>query len=1026
MNTTNLPTYLPTAVDHALPVMAIPGANVEMVLSDVSFQIYPLVASMARLTAFCDLYLNFMYDNDRPPYFFRPALPYVLLQIIDYGRMAIEWQNEGWFGAKELCFTIPLERYRRHGNEIVFMDFATITPFIFADNTLSVRNGREVYGWPKIAMRMDRLAPQLDPLKMTPIISLHLEVPGSPQMRKSDELVPFLDVVREAGPFQSLRRSSSDFFTAGTNALAGSTSFLSDAVRSLGDLGNSRAREISDLGYLQAASDMGFEYLRTIAPGLTGDRRNALYPQHIGYTGNVINLKQFRDAQEPNTACYQAITLSKMTLERINDAGLLLDVKAGDPPSGRYLLRLFHLAMQPIVETLGLEVAGQMSVNDRDAALLEPQFPFWMNADLSYGQGDTLCWRSRCSGWSEDVACPKPPPPDPAHLGIPYVPLGSGALQEIAGPFTFPELTIRVLPMIADEAALAIYCKTYLKVKGQEDIPFTFEPWGRHVYLLAATYDRLTASLNAAGLAADREVAIVIPVKVKKNGQPFGLALLPAYTFVGSQVSAITDREVYGRPTLLSRISSPPSTWLDFVKSPETLFQPVLEIWTNLLPSNYIGAEVSERMVLEIGRGQLPASSAHEDDQLLTWGHALLLDYRSKVAESIVNDGDDLDEARSAILSVLFSDSPICSVALKQFMDAGNLLKACFQALVRHDRSIECLYEIGEFLHPLHVSIPKYDTLPIVDKLGLVVKSTGVEWDPEVGDIATDYIEPTRPFWIKVGMSGKKSENLCLRAGTEEPWHTNKCCKGVPDKETDETAALRLPYGPDLFKRLKEESKQRSAKVVAEEWIRGQLAAELLQIMQQIGDDSFESMLKEWNFRSRVPRLTSASVADHSWIAFVDSFQVGDLTKIVDAFEKSGRVKLSSNRCTAEGLAAAVENISPQTAIESLLNEDWIWPPARPKSEEVPFPQRAPKKVIHSVPDCLPPFRIRRDSAGEYFKIGHTGWTGEEDASTNQDWYWESKANWEEPEVPDDEEEPEDPDDISKAGKWKFWRYLRS
>ncbi len=1009
MNTTTLPTYQPTPVDTALPVMAIPGSNVEMVMSDVAFQIYPLIASMARLTAFCDLYLNFINDNDRPPFFFRPALPYVLLQIVDYGRMAIEWQNEGWFGANELCFTIPLERYRRHGNEIVFMDFATITPFIFADNTLSVRNGREVYGWPKIAMKMDRLAPQLDPLEMSPIIRLRLEVPGTPRMRKGDESVPFLDVVREAGPFQSLRRSGSDIFTAGTNALAGSMSLLSDAARTLGDLGNSRAREINDLGFLHAASDMGFEYLRAIAPGMMGDRRNMIYPQPIGYTGNVINLKQFRDAQSPGTACYQAITLSKMTLERINDAGLLLDLKAGDPPSGRYLLRLFQLALQPIVETLGLEVAGHMSVDDRDVAVLEPHFPFWMNADLSYGQGDTLCWRSRCSSWSVDIALPAPPPPDPNHPGIPYVPLGSGALQEIAGPFTFPTLTIRVLPMIADEGTLGKYCQNYLKGKGLDDIPFSLEPWGRHVYLLASTYDALTASLNGAGLTADREVAIAIPIKIrtKKDGKLFSHGLLPAYTFVGSQVSAITDREVYGRPTLLSHIDGPPSRWMDFTQSPDTLFQPVLEVRTSLLPSNYIGAEVTTRMVLEVGEGQVLANSAQEDDQLLVWAHTLLRDYRLKLTESVADGGDDLMAAKCAILSILFSDCPIYSVALKQFMDADNLLKACFQGLVQLDRSIESVYEIGEFVHPLHVSIPKYKTLPIVEKLGLQVKWTDVVWDPEIGDIATEYIEPIRPFWIKVAMSGKKSENLCLRAGTETVWHTNECCKGVPDKEPEE-ACQRLPFGPGLFDRLRKESKGRSVKLVADEWLREQLASELLQIMEKIGADPFESKLKELSIRVRVPHLSSAGVADHSWAAFVSSFQLNDLVKIIDAFEKSGLVTLSSDRCPGEALAAAIAQISPQTALESFLSEDWIYPPSREESGGVPYPVRSKLTIIHHEKGHLEPFRIRRDSAGPYFQVGKTGWTGATDASKDKSWYWEDIGNG---------EEPENDNDHSKAGK---------
>jgi len=58
MKPDKLPRYSGTAVDDARPVMAVTGTDVQMSLSSVSFQIYPLRASMARLTQFCDLYLN--------------------------------------------------------------------------------------------------------------------------------------------------------------------------------------------------------------------------------------------------------------------------------------------------------------------------------------------------------------------------------------------------------------------------------------------------------------------------------------------------------------------------------------------------------------------------------------------------------------------------------------------------------------------------------------------------------------------------------------------------------------------------------------------------------------------------------------------------------------------------------------------------------------------------------------------------------------------------------------------------------
>jgi len=984
MKPDKLPRYSGTAVDDARPVMAVTGTDVQMSLSSVSFQIYPLRASMARLTQFCDLYLNFTHEQDRPPFFFRPALPYVLLQIIDYGSMAIEWQNMGWFGARELCFTIPLECYQRIGNELTFVDWATISPFIFADNPLSVRNGREVYGWPKVAMRMDSLTPSLDPLDLDLVIRLSLEVPAPAAARSADKFVPFLDVVREPAPFQSMRRAGSDFLTAVPDALARSMSFMSDAARSFTDLGAYRYQEFTDLGYLQAASDLGFQYLRALLPQVIGDPNIAPFPQAIGYEGNAINLKQFRDAEDPDTACYQAITVSKMTMERINDAGLLLDLRSGDPPSGRFLLRLFRYGTQPIVENLGLEVAGGASVGDWDVTLLEPQMPFWMNADLSYGQGETLCWRSRCSGWSEETPTPLPKT-DPGQTGIPYIPLGSGALQEITGPFTFPTLTIRVLPMIANQPKLSDYCKEYLTNKALEGIPYRLEPWGSYVYLLAASYDGLTARLNSAGLSTDREVAIVIPVKMYHDKELVGVALLPAFTFAGCQVSAITDREVYGRPTLLSELKSPPTNWMDSDGKPEQLLQPLLEIWTNLMPSDYVGAEAANRSVLEIDRGKFPSPADPEGRSLRDWAHTLLEDYRHKT-ETAGSNSASLEIVKNAMLAVLFCDIPILSIALKEFMDAADLDKACLQSLVQVSRSIESVHGIGEFEHPLQVLIPNYDTLPIVDSLGLEVKWTKSIWDPEIGNVATHVIEPIRPFWIKLAMTGAGSKNLCLRAGTETNWHTNQDSAKVTTPPPFGDKDLRLPFGPGLSNSLKQDKSQRSVQVATEEWLRELLAEELRQIRQTVGNDALQKHLRSLNLRSRVPSTDPSAPPDDSWTAFVDSFRIEELLQTIDGLQKN--LKVASSRYTGSDLADAIEKIDPQTAIEDILSEDWIRPPAHDVSDAAEDTSPHPIKLVHH-PKPMPTFRIGRDSAGSHFKSGKTDWTGK-DASKDPSWYWES------------------------------------
>jgi len=88
--------------------LALPS-HLEQKYSDVVTQIFPLKASTNRLQEFCDTYLNL--DEDAPLYF-KPAVPWVLMQVVDYGRMATTSGNLGWFSQHELAFGVPLACYR--------------------------------------------------------------------------------------------------------------------------------------------------------------------------------------------------------------------------------------------------------------------------------------------------------------------------------------------------------------------------------------------------------------------------------------------------------------------------------------------------------------------------------------------------------------------------------------------------------------------------------------------------------------------------------------------------------------------------------------------------------------------------------------------------------------------------------------------------------------------------------------------------------------------------------------------------
>ena len=88
-----------------------------------------------------------------------------------------------------------------------------------------------------------------------------------------------------------------------------------------------------------------------------------------------------------------------MQIERTLDGGYLFDPLSGDTSGGIYI-NLLNTAVQPIVQTLGLETSEHASVGGKPASTLRPMMPFWLKMDLSYGLADSQCWRTNTTKWT--------------------------------------------------------------------------------------------------------------------------------------------------------------------------------------------------------------------------------------------------------------------------------------------------------------------------------------------------------------------------------------------------------------------------------------------------------------------------------------------------------------------------------------------------------------------------------------------------------------------------------------------------
>src|SRR5579872_3801518 len=81
------------------------------VMNNVIIQVLPLQADMAILRRFIDSYLNFVDDEEPPPFYFKPAVPMVLLELLYYPYLAVPTRNLAAYSQHEVSFTVPLECY---------------------------------------------------------------------------------------------------------------------------------------------------------------------------------------------------------------------------------------------------------------------------------------------------------------------------------------------------------------------------------------------------------------------------------------------------------------------------------------------------------------------------------------------------------------------------------------------------------------------------------------------------------------------------------------------------------------------------------------------------------------------------------------------------------------------------------------------------------------------------------------------------------------------------------------------------
>ncbi|MGA7871560.1 MAG: hypothetical protein WCA22_11745 [Candidatus Binatus sp.] len=673
---------------------------------------------------------------------FKAAVPWVLMQVCDYGAMASTSRNVGWFSQHELAFGVPIRWYKKERGKWVFVDWAMVFPFIFVDNPLSMSGGRKIYGWSKSGIQIDTTAPIFEPGNLRRLVSISLVTSGSNYGDLADT-EEFLQIFQRR-PFVSASSAASDLFSIIPRAIASSMTAAYSIFETTGlfPFGYSD-RDLQSLQEMMSRfygmlSTFGPESFR--APGTKGPAQQASDRSSGASKFNIVTMKQVRDVRCSSAACFQAIVGSKMQIERSTDGGYLFDPLSGDVSGGIYI-NLLDTKVQPIVRTLGLETSEYSSVGGKPAATLRPLMPFWLKMDLGYGLADSQCWRTDTTTWTVGDALHHIP-----RREIPYLAVGSGAGEEVGGPYHFPRITLRVMPLRAEKKKLQSLLDGYLK----NDF-FEFEVTGQiiargvHsvVCLIGANFKEMSAASNPDTDYSDRELFFAVPVFWWEKSKPRSKhpALIPLYTFMGTDWNAVTAYEVYGQVALKSIFVNPDTSWLTDPASAHKSETPLLTVKTELFPEPGKSQEAQEMTVLEV----LSAPGAASRGSIATY----------------------LDQLG---LSHFLTGNQFHSIALKQVMDAKDCALANYQALVGLRRQFKGIKDQGNpatgMLPLILINVFEYPTFPIVGTLGLISEKCD-----RTGPYPIDTLKPIDPFWVSGAMDGDAGIEMCWRVGTD--WQRN-------------------------------------------------------------------------------------------------------------------------------------------------------------------------------------------------------------------------------------------------------------
>lgn len=325
------------------PPLGDPQAPPPYRFEDVGIQMFHVAADGAKLEAVCDTFLNTIAAQNNLPFRLHPlngsAPGVVNIELLRYGRMystAPGHEQMGYSSQYELMFSIPVVLKNLFGFPLAVGMFV---PHICVDQAFSMITGREVVGFPKVDGEFE-MPTEIWEVDGCVVSTLATE----PYSANSPvEIKPLLETrlatFAPLAPFSSALRAA----RVGPD--------------DNGSLPDEEARPLWPFGPIDELYGRDSQFA-------VDERVLNLLTQSAGIGLTNYSFKQFRDAELPEKACYQALVEGSTNVHQFGAGGMLPDTD----------ITIHEYASIKIIEQLGLDAQG---------TTIKPLFGIWYNADFT-------------------------------------------------------------------------------------------------------------------------------------------------------------------------------------------------------------------------------------------------------------------------------------------------------------------------------------------------------------------------------------------------------------------------------------------------------------------------------------------------------------------------------------------------------------------------------------------------------------------------------------------------------------------